>query len=123
MNTLLIVNWGHVWMVTGLGFALVFCLLVVLIFILKGFGAIMQQKRPASASATAPAPKDEQPTRPQQKEDKEMAINSNITAAIAMALHLSYFGNMHDEEPTRITVVPRPTQWNNKMYGMNNLIR
>lgn len=120
MNTLLIVNWGHVWMVTGLGFALVFCLLVVLIFILKGFGALMQ-KKPATASVAAPT--DNQPTRPQQKEDKEMAINSNITAAIAMALHLSYFGGMHDEEPTRITVTPRPTQWNNKMYGMNNLIR
>ena len=120
MNTLLIVNWGHVWMVTGLGFALVFLLLVVLIFILKGFGALMQIK---PATKSVPAPQKGQNPLPQQKEEKDMAINSNITAAIAMALHLSYFGGMHDEEPTRITVTPRPTQWNNKMYGMNNLIR
>ncbi len=119
MNTLLIINWGHVWMVTGMGFALVFCLLVVLIFILKGFGALMQ-KKPATVAS---APQKEQSSKPQIKEEKDMAINSNMTAAIAMALHLSYFGGMHDEEPTHITVNLRPTQWNNKMYGMNNLIR
>lgn len=120
MNTLLLVNWGHVWMVTGLGFLLVFVLLVVLIFILKGFGAIMQK------AIAAPAPKaaqvKQQPL-PQKKEDNEMAINSNVTAAIAMALHLSYFGGEHDEEPTRITIIPHHTTWNDKMYGMNNLIR
>ena len=120
MNTLLLVNWGHVWMVTGLGFLLVFVLLVVLIFTLKGFGAIMQK------AISAPAPKTvqvKQPPLPQKKEDNEMAINSNVTAAIAMALHLSYFGGEHDEEPTRITIIPHRTTWNDKMYGMNNLIR
>ncbi len=120
MNTLLLVNWGHAWMVTGLGFLLVFVLLIVLIFILKAFGAIMQK---ASAQpAPKPAPVKEQPL-PQKKEETEMAINSNVTAAIAMALHLSYFGGQHDEEPTRITIRPHRTTWNDKMYGMNNLIR
>ncbi len=121
MNTLLLVNWGHVWMVTGLGFLLVFALLVVLIFILKAFGAIMQK-----TTVSSPAPKatqvKQQPL-PQKKEDNDMAINSNVTAAIAMALHLSYFGGEHDEEPTRITIIPHRTTWNDKMYGMNNLIR
>lgn len=118
MNTLLLVNWGHVWMVTGLGFLLVFVLLVVLIFILKGFGAIMQKSTLAPKAAQV-----KQQPLPQKKEETEMAINSNVTAAIAMALHLSYFGGEHDEEPTRITIIPHRTTWNDKMFGMNNLIR
>ena len=36
------INWGHVWMVTILGFLMVVALLVVLIYILKLFGWIMQ---------------------------------------------------------------------------------
>ena len=35
MMTPLVINWSHVWMVTGLGFCMVIALLVVLIFILK----------------------------------------------------------------------------------------
>lgn len=120
MNTLLLVDWGHVWMVTGLGFLLVFVLLVVLIFILKVFGAIMQKTSAKPAPKVAPV---KQQSQPQIKEDNDMAINSNVTAAIAMALHLSYFGGEHDEEPTRITIIPHRTTWNDKMYGMNNLIR
>ena len=30
---------------------------------------------------------------------------------------------VHDEEDTKITIQPHRTQWNNKMYGMNNLHR
>lgn len=120
MNTLLLVNWGHVWMVTGLGFLLVFVLLVVLIFILKAFGTIMQKTTATQTPKVSPV---KQQPQSQKKEDTDMAINSNVTAAIAMALHLSYFGGEHDEEPTRITIMPHHTTWNDKMYGMNNLIR
>ena len=42
--TLLATNWPHVWFVTLLGFALVLVLLVVLIYVLKLFGRIMQPR-------------------------------------------------------------------------------
>lgn len=117
---LLSVNWGHIWMVTLLGFSLVVVLLVVLIFILKLFGWIMQQiNKPTSKPAVA-KPASTQVTTT--KENDDMTINGNITAAIAMALNMYYFG-IHDEEPTQITVTRHNTQWNNKMYGMNNLHR
>ena len=58
-----------------------------------------------------------------QKENKErITLTADSTAAIALALHL-YYNGVHDEESTKTIVQPHRTQWNNKMYGMNNLHR
>ena len=117
----LVVDWGHTWLVTGVGFGMVFVLLVVLIFILKLLGVVMNSSTgkpaknaevPKAAAATAAAPK------ASASEDDDMA-------AVAMALHL-YFGGVHDEEPTEITlknIERRYSPWNDKAYGMNNLHR
>ena len=51
-----------------------------------------------------------------------ITLTADSTAAIALALHL-YYNGVHDEEDTKITIQPHRTQWNNKMYGMNNLHR
>ena len=118
---LLATNWSHVWMVTLLGFGLVFLLLVVLIYVLKLFGLIMR-----------PRVKVENPQEvhksvgTQSKETSEkITLTGQATAAIAMALHL-YYNGVHDEEPTQVTIKKverRYSPWNSKLYGMNNLHR
>ena len=118
--TPLVINWSHVWMVTGLGFCMVLLLLVVLIFILKLLGSVVsnavkapktaQPKAAVSAPATAAA------SQASSEADDDLA-------AIAMALHL-YFNGVHDVEPTEIHInrVDR-SGWTSKLYGMNNLHR
>ena len=119
--TLLATNWPHVWFVTLLGFALVLVLLVVLIYVLKLFGRIMQPRvkteKPQEVHASVGAPRKEP--------DEHITLTGQATAAIAMALHL-YYNGVHDEEPTHITIKKierKYSPWNAKIMGMNNLHR
>ncbi len=87
--TMLVINWGNTWLITGVGFAMVFVVLVLLIFIVKSFGLIFVQKpkaQPAAAAAVTPANE----------------IGEEDMAAIAYALHTFY--NMHDEESDVLTI-------------------
>ena len=87
--TMLAINWGNTWLITGCGFAMVFAVLVLLIFIVKSFGLIFAQKpkaQPAAAAATAPAAE----------------VGEEDMVAIAYALHTFY--NMHDEESDVLTI-------------------
>ena len=102
--TMLAINWGNTWLITGCGFAMVFVVLVLLIFIVKSFGVIFAQKpakaQPAAAAvATAPAAE----------------VGEEDMVAIAYALHTFY--NMHDEESDILTIrhddVPY-SPWNQK---------
>ena len=117
------VNWSHVWLVTGVGFIMVFILLVLLTFIMQGSGRLfkkIEDKKKGAASS-----KQVKTSSPQVGTDNPQDIPDTDMAAIAMALHL-YYNSVHDVEPTRITikrVENRGSAWNNKMYGMNNLHR
>lgn len=119
--TPLVINWSHVWMVTGLGFCMVILLLVVLIFILKLLGAVVSNavKAPKDAAPKAAIAAPATQTAPASVK----ASADDDLAAIAMALHL-YFNGVHDVEPTEIHIkrVER-SGWNSKLYGMNNLHR
>ena len=88
--TMLAINWGNTWLITGVGFAMVFVVLVLLIFIVKSFGVILAQKhakaQPAAAAAAAPAAE----------------VGEEDMVAIAYALHTFY--NMHDEESDVLTI-------------------
>ncbi|WP_169730549.1 hypothetical protein [Xylanibacter oryzae] len=46
------------------------------------------------------------------KEDK------NVYAAISLAIHEFMGNNVHDEESGKITIVPRNTQWNERLMMM-----
>ena len=87
---MLAINWGNTWLITGVGFAMVFVVLVLLIFIVKSFGVIFAQKpakaQPAAAAAAAPAAE----------------VGEEDMVAIAYALHTFY--NMHDEESDVLTI-------------------
>jgi len=124
--TLLAVT-ADTWIVTGLGFGIVLALLFCLVFILQGFGFIMQK-------ATAPkAPKEEKPAQspqstpiiqntPSTQESKPApASPADDTAAIAYALYLASCNTKHDAPTGMIAVQARETAWNTKSIGLNNV--
>lgn len=124
---ILATNWAHVTMVTILGFLMVVILLVVLIFILKLFGVIMQPRVKVSKHTPVKDAKIVKQKTGNNDEDDwhEVNLPANATAAIAMALHL-YYNDLHDQESTKITIKKvdrRYSPWNSKLYGMNNLHR
>lgn len=86
--TMLAINWANALTVAGIGFSLVFSMLVLLIFIVKLFGVIFVQKPKAQPAAAAAQPAAE-------AGEEEMV-------AIAYALHMFY--NMHDEESDVLTI-------------------
>lgn len=88
--TFLAVNWGNALLITGVGFGLVFVVLILLIFIVKSFGVIFTQKPKAQAPVAAPAAKAEETT-----DETDMV-------AIAYVLHTFY--NQHDEESDVLTI-------------------
>ena len=110
---------AQTWFITGLGFGMVVLLLFVFVYIMKLMGWIMQPRVKAKkVEETAK----ETVTYTKSKIDDSITLTADSTAAIALALHL-YYNGVHYEEDTKITIQPHRTQWNNKMYGMNNLHR
>jgi len=123
-------DWGHVWMVTLVGFGIVLCLLVVLVYILKLFGWTMQ-RRQQEEEAKGPNPLDSMPRFASNERADEitpaviamalaMAKDDDEMAAVAMALYL-YHNDLHDIQNTRLTMTGHSTAWNAKSFGMNNL--
>lgn len=96
------------WTIAGLGFAIVLVVLFIFIYVMKGLGWIMQSHKKSQPN-TFPA-----------KKANPIVKGNNDMVAVAVALNL-YFNALHDEEPTHITLTPHHTQWNEKMYEMNNL--
>ena len=111
---------GQTWFITGVGFGMVLLLLFVFIYIMKLMGWIMRPRVKAVKKEVANEEQKESVVH-KEREDR-MVLTGDATAAIALALPLCYHG-VHDEEDTKITIQPHRTQWNNKMYGMNNLHR
>ena len=110
---------AQTWLITGLGFGMVVLLLFVFVYIMKLMGWIMQPRVKAKKVETTAK---ETVTYTKSKINDSITLTADSTAAIALALHL-YYNGVHDEEDTKITIQPHRTQWNNKMYGMNNLHR
>ena len=118
------------WIVTGLGFGIVLALLFCLVFILMGFGWIMQK---ATAPKAPKAPKEEQkpvqaakPAAGAPSEPEKVAIAMSLAqasdeeiAAIAYALYLAR-DTKHDIPTAMINAQARETAWNTKSYGLNN---
>ncbi len=113
MCVMLTVNWTNALIITLLGFALVFCLLILLVFVLKLFGAVMHRKK--------------------ERGPKEVALTgmsaSKISgaptgpelAAIATAIQLFY--DEECRESGELTFESHPTAWNSKLFGLNNLVK
>ena len=103
MITLLSVNWGDVWAMAGIGFGVVFCVLLLLVIVMFLLGYTVQKVEGAGAkkqASSAVAKAADAPTAPAAK--VETASDAD-KAAIATALYL-YFHNVHDEESHVITI-------------------
>ena len=111
---------GQTWIITLIGFGMVLLLLFVFIYVMKLMGKIMRPRVKAVKKEVTNEEQTESVVH-KQREDR-IVLTGDATAAIALALHL-YYNGVHDEEDTKITIQPHRTQWNNKMYGMNNLHR
>ena len=99
-----------------MGFGMVFFILLLLIAFMLLMGRFMHKK------------KTELSTQAKVEAEHVDSFNSKdikgdrVTAAIAYSLYL-YFGKGQDIEPTKITIAQHSTQWNSKIFGMNNLHR
>ena len=118
------------WIVTGLGFGIVLVLLFCLVFIVQGFGWIMQKatapKAPKAPKEEKPAPKVSAPSAEPTDEGTKAAIAMSLAqagdediAAIAFALYLAR-DVKHDIPTAMISLHKHETAWNEKSIGMNN---
>ena len=109
------VGWGEMGLMTLIGFAVVFVVLVLLIFIMKGMGWVFtRQKKAAKAAATGT---------PVADDDHEAITDQEIAAAIITALKL-YKSNLHDQESEMITIhrIARAySPWSSKIHGLTQL--
>ena len=113
-------DWSQIWIITGVGYVVVFFALLLLMFVFKKMPQILnlgiskkikevREKNRFKENGTA-------------GEEEERYLSGEISAAIATALHL-YFKEQHDEESGIITIkrVARTySPWSSKIYGVNN---
>ncbi|MFW6268195.1 MAG: OadG family protein, partial [Marinilabiliaceae bacterium] len=107
------VNWSEIWVITAVGYLVVFTALIGLIFVFKympnvlNFPSKRRMKREGKLGGTG---------------GREEYIAGEVNAAIGTALGL-YFAELHDEESKVITikrVKRRYSPWSSKIYNMNN---
>lgn len=114
-------DWSQIWIITGVGYTVVFLALLLLMFVFKkmpqilnlGIGKKIKEVREKSRSKE---------NGDAEEEKEERYLSGEISAAIATALHL-YFKEQHDEESGVITIkrVARTySPWSSKIYGVNN---
>ncbi len=113
---MLLVNWTNTFIITIMGFTVVFCILTILVFVIKAFGHVMAPK--VKKSQVVKVVSAGTKSIPVSKGEHIPALDS---AAIATALHL-YLDDAHDKESyiLRISKVARRySPWNSKIYGLN----
>ena len=107
------VGWGEMLLMAGIGFLIVFTVLVLLIFIMRGMGWFFTRERKPRVAA---APTSE-PAIDHAISDQE------LVAAIATALKL-YKSDLHDRESETLTInrITRAySPWNSKIHGLTQL--
>ncbi len=110
------VGWPEMLLMAGLGFAVVFAVLVLLIYVMKGMGWIFtRQKRAAKVAEKGAAAA--------AAEEHDAISDQEIAAAIITALKL-YKSNLHDQESEIITInrITRAySPWNSKIHGLTQV--
>ena len=113
------IGWPEMLLMAGIGFALVFLVLVLLIFIMKGMGwAFTRQKRAEKVAKAAAAG-----IAVSEDDHHEAITDQEIAAAIITALKL-YKSNLHDQESEMITIhrIARAySPWSSKIHGLTQL--
>ena len=107
------VGWGEMLLMAGIGFLIVFLVLVLLIFIMRGMGWFFTRERKPRVAAT-----------PVSEPASDHAISDQeLVAAIATALKL-YKSDLHDRESETLTInrITRAySPWNSKIHGLTQL--
>ena len=110
------VGWGEMLLMAGIGFLIVFAVLVLLIFIMRGMGWVFTRERKPRVAAASVSPASE-PAIDHAISDQE------LVAAIATALKL-YKSDLHDRESETLTInrITRAySPWNSKIHGLTQL--
>ncbi|MDC1106850.1 OadG family protein [Prolixibacteraceae bacterium] len=119
MNILTVTS--QTWIITLVGYFVVFLVLVTLIFT---FGWLMplilnkMKNKPKKRNIETTTGKETKST------PRDRDIRAGESAAIAMALHL-FLNSQHDEESNVITIKNikrRYSPWNSKIHSMNNTL-
>ncbi|WP_010418662.1 OadG family protein [Anaerophaga thermohalophila] len=110
------VNWTQIWVITAVGYSVVFTALVLLIFVFRLVPKVLnlQMKRKLKKEGKYV----------ENHGEEEQYIAGEVNAAIGLALSL-YFSEMHDDESKIITikrVERRYSPWNSKIYNINNIL-
>ena len=113
MDKLANAGWSEMLLMALIGFLLVFTVLVLLIFVMKGMGWIFtRDRKPKAVAATSSEPA------------LDHAISDQeIAAAIITALKL-YKSNLHDQESEMLTInrITRAySPWNSKIHGLTQV--
>lgn len=114
---ILATDWSEIWIITLVGYTVVFIALVLLILLFNSLPKILDlgiQKRIKDAKDRVRHKNDEQV--------QEKYLSGEISAAIGLATSL-YLKEQHDEESDIITIkrVARTySPWSSKIYGINN---
>ena len=106
-------GWAEMLLMAGIGFALVFAVLVLLIYVMRLMGWFFTRDRKPKAVATASS----EPALDHAISDQELA------AAIATALKL-YKSALHDQESEMLTInrITRAySPWNSKIHGLTQV--
>ena len=118
MENVVNMGWIDMLLMAGIGFGVVFCVLVLLIFIMKGMGwAFTRQKKAEKAAKAAAAGV------AVAEDDHEAITDQEIAAAIITALKL-YKSNLHDQESEMLTIhrITRAySPWSSKIHGLTQL--
>jgi Na+-transporting methylmalonyl-CoA/oxaloacetate decarboxylase gamma subunit len=111
MNILSIGSQGG-WTVAIVGYSIVFLALLLLVIVFMNLPKLLQ------LNLRKKLVKEGKPC----AEVKDLNVEGNVNAAIAMALHM-HFNQLHDEESNIITikkVTKNYSPWSSKIYGVNN---
>lgn len=113
MTNLLAVTWGWSEMIwcTVISIALVFCVLILLVFVMKLFGVVFAQKPERKLAKVA-----EKPISDEQLHEEQIAA---ITAALKL-----YKSALHDRESEVLTIMSAKraySPWNSKIHGLTQL--
>lgn len=111
------VDWTQIWIITGVGYTVVFIALVLLMFLFKNMPLFLDIILGKKVKVMIRKFKSES-----NGNHEEQYLSGEISAAIGMALAL-YLKEQHDEESGVITIkrVARTySPWSSKIYGVNN---
>ena len=113
-----LVVWSDIWSMSGIGFGVVFVVLILLIFVMIILGASVQKLESSGAKTKSAKPA----AQPVAKTSAAPAASASDAdkAAIATALYL-YFQNVHDEESGVITIRnDRHSAWHHELNNHFN---